>query len=407
MPLQTHVPTPGSYAWRLTDDRGRVLAVASDTYPDRVDATADADQFRKSAPGARIAEGDATPEGARFVFEGRDGSVSWIFTDADGELAHAPRPYVTTRAAKAGVRRIQSLLEQATAVERAPQGFDPEDLEYAIVTLPLANQFDRESPNKGHRVLIELDQDYVGGIVQAKKHVIDLVRKLTDGDRGGTTRSDLRLERVPTERSNRYAVATLTQRQVWDLLARDGEEAEGERLALERRGAPFDDTMNPIMALPGGAPEAGRVPRRSTRAIYRIWPDFPIHALLTRSHRAVKADAARAAFAADGSGIVWAVVDSGVDETHPHFETHRTLELPGGILHRDLRGRDPELPLTDGTGHGTHVAGIVAGETHGGLSRLDQVPDAEGHSQYVVRSVGPVSGVAPKAKILSLRILRR
>ena len=59
------------------------------------------------------------------------------------------------------------------------------------------------------------------------------------------------------------------------------------------------------------------------RSIYRIWPDFPIQPLIDRSARTVKADAAGRAYGAQGEGIVWAVVDSGIDASHPHFEIGR------------------------------------------------------------------------------------
>ena len=63
------------------------------------------------------------------------------------------------------------------------------------------------------------------------------------------------------------------------------------------------------------------------RVIFRIWPDFEIRALLTHSVSTVKADAALTSFAAGGSSVVWAVLDSGVQGDHPHFRKHNTLEL--------------------------------------------------------------------------------
>ena len=418
MPLRTYVPEPGSSAWRLTDDRGRTVALAAERYPDRPDAVADAERFRTAAPDAAVVDavagGDAATDvllddtPTRFVLTGRDGSVSWSFSDADGDLARAPRSFETSAAARAAVQRVQSLLRRTASAEPSPKAFDPETLDHAILTAPLVAEIEREQSNKGHRVLIELDQDHVRGVSDAKQRVVDLVRDLTDSERGGTSRGDLRLERVATERSSRYVVATLTGRQVRDLVARDGSLADELRQTYADRGDPLPDLAAPPTT-PTDDPDSltvRRAPRRIARAIFRIWPDFPIRALLTRSTRTVKADAARTAFTADGAGVVWAVVDSGVDESHPHFQTYRTLDLPGGIAHRDLRGRDPELPLQDGKGHGTHVAGIIAGQAPSGdLLRLDQVPDSEGTSRYVVRAVGPVSGVAPKAKILSLRIL--
>lgn len=113
--------------------------------------------------------------------------------------------------------------------------------------------------------------------------------------------------------------------------------------------------------------------------IHRIWPDFEVKALIDRSVVTVKADAAVRSFAASGDGIVWAVVDSGIDATHPHFAAFENVKGTSvRRLHRDFThievSRDAtetktevdlqgsiDRALTDGLGHGTHVAGIIAG----------------------------------------------
>src|SRR6202043_731965 len=71
-------------------------------------------------------------------------------------------------------------------------------------------------------------------------------------------------------------------------------------------------------------PEQGGHARSSMsyRAIYRIWPDFEVTALINKSIATVKADAARNSFGAAGGDIVWAVMDSGVNKDHPHFKKH-------------------------------------------------------------------------------------
>ena len=93
------------------------------------------------------------------------------------------------------------------------------------------------------------------------------------------------------------------------------------------------------------------------RAIYHIWPDFDIYPLTNKSISTVKADAARASFSAYGEGIVWAVMDSGIND-HPHFDTHKNLDLE--TFHADFTGKGS--PKDDQFGHGTHVAGIIAGQ---------------------------------------------
>jgi serine protease AprX len=101
-------------------------------------------------------------------------------------------------------------------------------------------------------------------------------------------------------------------------------------------------------------------------AIYKVWPDFPIKASLDKSVSTVKADAAARSFAASGDGIVWAVIDSGVQADHSHFASNETLSHASvNQLHRNFANTDqPTLDgaLVDEYGHGTHVAGIIAGQ---------------------------------------------
>ncbi|MFJ3288467.1 MULTISPECIES: type VII secretion-associated serine protease mycosin [unclassified Streptomyces] len=80
-----------------------------------------------------------------------------------------------------------------------------------------------------------------------------------------------------------------------------------------------------------------------------------------------------------GGGVTVAVIDSGVDITHP--------DLSGQILEgKDFTGSDN--PHEDLAGHGTAMASIIAGHGHG-----------PGNGDGVM-------GLAPKAKILPLRALR-
>ncbi|HEU4398876.1 MAG TPA: S8 family serine peptidase, partial [Actinomycetota bacterium] len=112
--------------------------------------------------------------------------------------------------------------------------------------------------------------------------------------------------------------------------------------------------------------------KAAKRAIYRVWPDFPVHPLIDASSATVKADAARRSYDAAGRGITWAVVDSGIDEHHLHFRRHATLQGDVADLHRDFT--QPGEPkrgdaLVDGFGHGTHVAGVIAGGLPARLQR--------------------------------------
>lgn len=82
---------------------------------------------------------------------------------------------------------------------------------------------------------------------------------------------------------------------------------------------------------------------------------------------------------ADGAGVLVAVVDEGVDTSHPEFAGQ--LELPTTGCQTDAV--DGDYDPSDTGGHGTHVAGTVAAAANG----------------------AGVVGVAPRARILPVRVL--
>jgi subtilisin family serine protease len=122
----------------------------------------------------------------------------------------------------------------------------------------------------------------------------------------------------------------------------------------------------------------------------------------------VKADAARTAFAATGTGITWAVVDSGIEANHRHFRTHQTLDVLAPVQHVDFVGG--KQPLTDGFGHGTHVAGIIAGELNAaGAAPLIAVRAELDHNNDINYRPEPViamAGMAPACKLVSYKVSR-
>lgn len=163
----------------------------------------------------------------------------------------------------------------------------------------------------------------------------------------------------------------------------------------------------------------------SERSLHRLWPDFPVTTQVDASCVTVKADAARRAFNAFGNGIVWAVLDSGIWAGHPHFAEHHTLDHDSvRDLHRAFGDGgepdpDPTLALVDDSGHGTHVAGIIAGSIETWLAGKAGRSVAATQSRYNVerpreplrqpRTVDDyslVAGMAPKARLVSLKVLQ-
>jgi subtilisin family serine protease len=192
------------------------------------------------------------------------------------------------------------------------------------------------------------------------------------------------------------------------------------------------------------------------RTIYRLWPDFPVRPHISRSVSTIKADAALRSFEANGAGICWAVLDSGVEASHPHFgsaDNHLLLDPAVSNLHRcfvDVNGerladpdeeratgrrptttqrnnlikRHQELALSDDLGHGTHVAGIISGAassspgvTNVVLERQDRIvagdenenePERVTETQATTVSEPEAKrfhGVAPGCRLVSLRVL--
>jgi serine protease AprX len=91
-----------------------------------------------------------------------------------------------------------------------------------------------------------------------------------------------------------------------------------------------------------------------------------------------------------GTGIGVAVIDSGVRDSHPDFmganvwdlSTRRVPQLLNGMLGSAASG-------TDDNGHGTFVAGIIAGRGWG-------LPWTQDYGKYI--------GVAPDSKIISIKV---
>ena len=158
------------------------------------------------------------------------------------------------------------------------------------------------------------------------------------------------------------------------------------------------------------------------RSIHRVWPDFPVQLHVDASCVTVKADAARRSFNAYGAGIVWAVVDTGIDATHPHFHANQTLHHPQVAgLHRDFTGgTSPDAAFVDEVGHGTHVAGIIAGAVkpwldeqpgrrfvHATENRHNPAnPQEPMNVPRTVEEPELLAGMAPRTRLVSLKAVR-
>jgi subtilisin family serine protease len=147
------------------------------------------------------------------------------------------------------------------------------------------------------------------------------------------------------------------------------------------------------------------------RPVYKIWLDHDIKPFLDKSVKTIKADAALIAYSASGENICWAVIDSGIDGSHPHFSTHSNLKLDAPLKHIDFTGKkvkelsQSKIPEDD-NGHGTHVAGILAGENRATSTFVSRTRNEKGDVCYQSwQRESPIRGVAPECKLLSLKVL--
>jgi len=98
-----------------------------------------------------------------------------------------------------------------------------------------------------------------------------------------------------------------------------------------------------------------------------IYQDEPLQYFLGESTKFIGSTQARQTFGLSGKGVGVAVIDSGIDGTHPDLQLGqnigRNVKIVGSILDTPLGGyMYADLPNTDTTsGHGTHVAGTIAG----------------------------------------------
>lgn len=129
--------------------------------------------------------------------------------------------------------------------------------------------------------------------------------------------------------------------------------------------------------------------------IQRVWRNMEKRALIHTSTHVVQAKPAILGYGATGRNIGWAVLDTGIRGDHPHFEKHQNIgpqwDCTGfGAPTECTVGSDAWKEL-DGNGHGTHVAGVIAGT-------LENVADATDRKFHM-------EGMAPQAKLYGFKVL--
>lgn len=266
--------------------------------------------------------------------------------------------------------------------------FDPEELDLSVISKPLLDRMEKKGDDVPIPTVIDLNFSFREGLPAAKAHVLKYLDEML-GPEVAAEAVDAR----KTDLAPQFIFANLTAQTVRHLAVfayKNGIKAEEGEAAF------------------------------SNRAIFLIWLDFELQPHITRSAATVKVDAAARSFSAAGHGMVWAVVDSGIDRNHLHFDRHQNLEfkdtdLP--IRHMDFtrnwrpgqEREESDAALTDEFGHGTHVAGIIAGEycANGGPEAVARIKrrDEKGAQIYSNISIANLSGMAPKCRLVSFKVL--
>lgn len=127
--------------------------------------------------------------------------------------------------------------------------------------------------------------------------------------------------------------------------------------------------------------------------IERVWRDARKRALIHRSTHTIQAHPANIGYGATGREIGWAVLDTGISAAHPHFAEFSNIgaqfDCTTGKGITEVKGKKGER--LDGNGHGTHVAGIIAGRM--------RLPLRQGEAPVLL------SGMAPETRLYDYKVL--
>ncbi len=257
--------------------------------------------------------------------------------------------------------------EFIASIEEDFEGFDKRNLTNSLILEPLLGKINA-APGALFQVIIDVNQDARVGRDRAIEGIRAYLEQI--GVPGASVR------RRP-DATHPYIFVSMSGWQVRDLARSDQEQADAAR----GQPGPF-------------------------RLIYKIWEDSATHALISRSVATVKADAAQIAFCARGAGVVWAVMDSGIQADHVHFQRHGNLEVPAPVEHHDfsIPLGTAATALVDRFGHGTHVAGILAGASSNARI-VSKVRNEDGSTSLVPSRIEAISGMAPECKLVSLKVL--
>ena len=279
---------------------------------------------------------DVAPRGSVAVENHR----GWGLNMDSPRHPHSGTGYLQTRFAQKAVREtVGNAFGQAVG--------------RAIIARDLADQLEDSLRDRPHKTLIELAGDSTrdgpaASLRDTREQLVQFIREIA------RDRADGLPAEVNIDEMKRYVAADLT------------------RLEIEKLRTRFAD-LN----------------------IQRVWRNAEKRSLIHRSTHTVQAWTANIGYQATGRDIGWAVLDTGIAAGHPHFREFGNVErqwdctLPGPARELDPREESRAFERLDRNGHGTHVAGIIAGTLKATLKGVEQT----------------FSGLAPHARLYGFKVL--
>ena len=156
----------------------------------------------------------------------------------------------------------------------------------------------------------------------------------------------------------------------------------------------------------------------------RIWNDAEKMTLATINHPRedpIQSAAAARVYGADGENINWAVLDTGVQPYHPHFQTYNNIAQMWDCTHSEseITPQNCQLDVIDKHGHGTHVGAIIAGvvmtasgdpRARNGVSPRTKLhsykvldSNGRGRDSYIIRALDHIASVNESASSLVIQ----
>ena len=152
--------------------------------------------------------------------------------------------------------------------------------------------------------------------------------------------------------------------------------------AIQSRGGTLHATLPLVRAASYSLPFDALEALAADPNVAYVSPDRPVAATLDYATRAAQADLASISYGLDGTGIGVAVIDSGIaDIPDLHTPSYRVVYSQTFVKGKEVK---------DTYGHGTHVAGILAGN---------------GKNSTGSGYLRTFKGMAPGVSIVSLRVL--